>query len=181
MAIDPAAKAVEAPTGTLQRVEDVVLSLLLGAMILLAPAQILLRGVLGTGISWVDPLLRVLVLWLGLLGAVAASWEGRHITIDALSRLLPHRARAAAGAVSSLFTAVATAFVAYHGARFVASEYRFESAAFSGLPAWPFESVIPFSFAAIALRYLRLAVSDLAAVFRGGGDEQGAGAEGGAQ
>ena len=35
----------QGPTGALQRIEDVVLALLLGAMILLAPLQILLRGV----------------------------------------------------------------------------------------------------------------------------------------
>jgi len=160
--------------GALQRVEDIVLALLLGAMILLAPVQILLRGVLGTGIAWVDPLLRVLVLWVGLLGAVAASFEGRHITVDVLSRLLPERARAAAGAVSSLFTAAVAALVAYHGARFVASELHFGSVAFSGIPAWTLEAVIPFSFGVVALRYLRLAASDLLALFRSDGDDEGA-------
>ncbi len=98
-----------------------MLALLLGAMILLAPLQIALRGVLGTGTAWVDPLLRVLVLWLGLLGAVAASRESRQITIDVLARMLTGRARAAVGAVTNSFTSAVAGFVAYHGARFVAS------------------------------------------------------------
>jgi TRAP-type C4-dicarboxylate transport system permease small subunit len=173
--------SAKGPTGALQRVEDVVLALLLGAMIVLAPLQILMRGVLDTGLVWVDPLLRVLVLWVGLLGAVAASWEGRHITIDVVSRVLPERARAAAGAASGLFTAVVTALVAYHGARFVISEYRFESVAFSGIPAWGLESVIPFSLAMMALRYGRLAASDLFAVFRKEGAGQEARPESGSQ
>ncbi|MBW2313841.1 MAG: TRAP transporter small permease [Deltaproteobacteria bacterium] len=142
-------------------------------MILLAPVQILLRGALGSGIAWVDPLLRVLVLWVGLLGAVAASFEGRHITIDVLSRALPERARAAAGAVTSLFTAAVTTLLAYHGARFVASEFHYDSVAFSGIPAWGLESVIPLSFGLIALRYLRLAVSDLLALFRSDDADEG--------
>jgi len=174
VASSPLPSRPEGPTGALQRVEDLVLALLLGAMIVLAPLQILLRGLLGTGIVWVDPLMRVLVLWVGLLGAVAASWEGRHITIDVISRMLPERGRAAAGAVTSLFTVAVTTLVAYHGARFVISELRFESVAFSGIPAWGLESVIPFSFAMIALRFLRLAVSELLAVFRKEGDEEGA-------
>jgi TRAP-type C4-dicarboxylate transport system permease small subunit len=169
------------PTGALQRAEDVVLALLLGAMIVLAPLQILLRGLLGTGIVWVDPLLRVLVLWVGLLGALAASWEGRHITIDVFSRALPERGRAAAGAVTSLFTAVVTTLLAYHGARFVVSEFRYESVAFSGIPAWGLESVIPFSFAMMALRYGRLAASDLFAVFRKEDALQGARPESGSR
>jgi TRAP-type C4-dicarboxylate transport system permease small subunit len=140
-----------------------VLALLLGAMIVLAPLQIALRGVLGTGIAWVDPLLRVLVLWVGLLGALAASREDRHISIDVVSRLLPRRARAATGAVTSLATAAVAALVAYHGARFVASEREFGSAVFSGIPAWGLESIIPFAFAAIALRSLLRSVSHLRA------------------
>ncbi len=148
-----------------------MLALLLAAMIFLAPLQIALRGLLGTGIAWVDPLLRVLVLWLGLLGAVAASREGRQITIDMLSRMLAGRARAAVGAVTNFFTSAVAGFVAYHGARFVASEFHFESVAFSGITSWGLASVIPFGFAAIALRHLGFTALDLRTLFRGEGDD----------
>ena len=150
-----------------------MLALLLGAMILLAPLQIALRGLLGTGTAWVDPLLRMLVLWLGLLGAVAASRAGRQITIDVLSRMLDARARAAVGAVTNLFTSAVAGFVAYHGARFVASEFHFETVAFSGIPSWGFASVIPFAFAAIAMRHVGFAALDLRTLFRreGEGDD----------
>ena len=57
--------------------------------------------------------------------------------------------------------------LAYHGARFVASEHEFASVAFSGVPAWALESVIPFAFAAIALRYLSHAAGDLRALVSG--------------
>lgn len=155
-----------------------MLALLLGVMIVLASLQILLRGFLGTGIAWVGPLLRVLVLWVGLLGAVAASREGRHITVDVLSRLLRGRMLAAVGALTSVFTSVVSAALAYHAARFVVSEYRFESVAFSGLPAWALEIVIPFSFSLIALRYLWLAGVDVLALFRGDdSDTRGAGSQ----
>lgn len=166
-------------SGPLERIEETLLALLLGAMIVLASLQIALRGVFGTGIAWADPALRVLVLWVGMLGAVAASREGRHITIDVFSRLLPARARALAGVVTSLFTAAVAALLAWHGARFVASERRFESVAFSGIPSWLLESVIPFAFAAIALRYALLAVADLLAAVRardaGEAEDRGAG------
>ena len=148
-----------------------MLAVLLGAMILLAPLQIALRGVLGTGTVWVDPLLRVLVLWLGLLGAVAASRESRQITMDVLARMLTGRARAAVGAVTNVFTSAVAGLVAYHGARFVASEFHFESVAFSGIPSWGLASVIPFAFAAIALRHVGFAALDLRTLFRGEGDD----------
>jgi len=144
--------------GPLHRLEDAVLALLLGTLVVLASLQIGLRSLLGTGLPWIDPTLRVLVLWLGLLGALAASRDGRHITIDAVSRLLPARAQAAVNAGTGLFTAAVSAIVAWHGGRFVASEFEYASRAFAGIPAWALESIIPFAFGAIALRYAKLAV-----------------------
>ena len=133
-------------------------ALLLGTLVVLASLQIGLHSLLDTGLPWIDPTLRVLVLWLGLLGAVAASRDGRHITIDVLARLLPTRARAALAAGTALLTAAVSATVAWHGGRFVVSEFEYASRAFSGIPAWALEIIIPFAFAAIALRYAKLAV-----------------------
>ena len=81
-----------------------------------------------------------------------------------MSRVLPPRPRAAAGAVTSLFTAGVSGIVAYHAARFVASELRFGSLAFSGIPAWALESILPFAFGAIALRYLLRCATHLGAL-----------------
>ena len=47
----------------LHRAEDALLVLLLSTMILLAGTQIVLRNMLDTGVVWIDPLLRVMVLW----------------------------------------------------------------------------------------------------------------------
>jgi TRAP-type C4-dicarboxylate transport system permease small subunit len=140
----------------LRRVEDALLALLLGTMVLLAGGQILLRNVLEIGLIWADPLLRALVLWVGLFGALVASREDRHISIDVLSRVLPARIGAFARAVTSLFTAGVSAVVAYHAARFVAFDYEAGTAAFAGLPAWVVESILPFAFGVISLRYLVL-------------------------
>lgn len=147
----------------LHRAEDALLALLLATTILLASLQIVLRYAFDAGITWGDPLLRVLVLWIGLLGALAATRERRHITIDVIARLLPARGKAAAGAVTSLFAGVVSGIVAYHGARFVASELEFGSATFAGVPAWALEAVIPFAFGLIALRCLLHFATDLAA------------------
>ena len=70
MAASAIARRLERGVHVLHRFEDVLLALLLTAMILLAPLQIVLRHGFDGGISWADPLLRVGVLWLGLLGSV---------------------------------------------------------------------------------------------------------------
>ena len=70
----------------LYRVEDALLVVLLSAMILLASTQILLRNFFDSGFVWIDPILRVMVLWLGLIGATVATRYNKHIRIDLLSR-----------------------------------------------------------------------------------------------
>ncbi|MBW2229223.1 MAG: TRAP transporter small permease subunit [Deltaproteobacteria bacterium] len=160
---DPASQGVAARAlAWLHALEDIVLALLLGAMVLLAPLQIFLRNFFDLGIAWADPLLRVLVLWVGLLGAVAASRGNRQISVDVVSRLLAPRPQAALGVVTGAFTTFVSAFVAWQAARFVATEFQYESIAFSDIQAWIFQIVIPFSFGAIALRYALYTIVDAA-------------------
>lgn len=151
---DPASQGLASRAlGLLHSVEDAALALLLGTMVLLAPLQIFLRNFFDLGITWADPFLRVLVLWIGLLGAVAASRGNRQISVDVVSRLLAPRSQAAVGVVTGAFTTFVSAFVAWHSGRFVATEFEYESIAFSGIDAWILQIVIPFAFGAIALRY----------------------------
>ncbi len=156
----PLPRAAPRASGLLHHVEDGLLATLLGALVGLAALQILLRTLFDTGLPWVDPTLRVLVLWLGLLGAVAASRDGRHISVDAISRILPPRAHAGVAAGTCLFAAVVCAVVAWHSFRFVRSEFEFVTVAFAGVPSWVLESVIPVAFAAMALRYARRTVRE---------------------
>ena len=51
--------------------EQVLLGLLVGAMVVLAALQILLRNAWGRGIAWADPFLGSAMLWITLLGALA--------------------------------------------------------------------------------------------------------------
>ena len=78
----PSGGVVQKMQKTIRRIEDAILSALLLFMILLAAAQIFYRNLFDSGISWGDALVRILVLWVGLFGAMAASRKGDHIKID---------------------------------------------------------------------------------------------------
>lgn len=147
--------------------EDGLLIGVLALMIVLAAIQIVLRNLLGTGIAGSDQLLRLLVLWVGLLGAVAASRDEKQINIDMLSRFLSVRARSGMRVVIDLFTAVVSAVIAWQAGRFVHSEYIAGSVAFSNLPAWIAELILPLAFGLMALRYLLFFFSHLRRLLRG--------------
>ncbi len=134
--------------------EDGLLVFTLGAMILLALSQIVLRNLFDSGIEWTDPLLRVMVMWLGLLGAIAATKQNNHISIDAVSRLLPNKGKVISSVIANLFSAIICAIVSYYALQFVLMEYEDGMMAFSNIPAWLCESIIPIGFALMALRFL---------------------------
>jgi len=149
----------------LHRGEDFVLALLLGTLVLIAPLQIVLRNFFDAGWVWADPFLRVLVLWIALLGALAASRQDKQISVDVVSKFLSDRAKAILGVILGVFTAVVCSVVTYHSWLFVAGEREFGSTAFSDVPAWICQIIIPFSFGMIAIRHLGRAYSHATQVF----------------
>ncbi|HEY0633836.1 MAG TPA: TRAP transporter small permease [Gammaproteobacteria bacterium] len=134
-------------------IEDSVMIALVSSMILVAGAQIMLRNLFDTGFGWSDPLLRIMVLWVGLVGAMAATRERRHITIDVLSRFLPARGKQVSGVITDLFSSVVCALLAWHSGSFVIAEFHDGSEAFAGVPAWACEAIMPLGFAVMALRF----------------------------
>ena len=69
--------------------ENAILSGLLILVIVAANGQIILRNLLELPIVWLDPFLRVTILWLALFGAMVATRQQSHIAIDLLNRYLP--------------------------------------------------------------------------------------------
>jgi TRAP-type C4-dicarboxylate transport system permease small subunit len=133
--------------------ENSLLFVLLGAMIAIGTMQIVQRNFLDSSFPWSDELLRLLVLWLGLVGAVAASRDDKHITIDILSRFLSEKNNFRLRLLLDFFTAFICGLLAWHGGRFVQMEREFASVVLNGLPAWIFEAIIPVAFGLIAYRY----------------------------
>ena len=75
--------------------ENALLIFMLALMVSLAASQILLRNFFDVSIHGADQMLRLLVLWVAFLGAIAASREGKHIHVDAIARWLPGRVKSA--------------------------------------------------------------------------------------
>ena len=146
---------------TLHRLEDAILVGLLLIMISMAVTQIFLRNLFQAGIVWSDVMVRILVLWVGLIGAMVASRQDNHITIDILNRYMPERAKIYANFVIKLFTALICTIVAYYSLLFVQIEFADGGMAFAQVPTWLCEAIIPFAFTVIALRYFLLSFMNL--------------------
>ena len=144
---------------SINAIEDGLLVIILGSMIILAVSQIVSRNIFGEGIVWIDPLLRTLVLWIGLSGAVVATRFDNHIKIDIFAKYLPAHLVKIVQRFVYLFTLSVCLLIAWHAARFVYSEYEYGTIAFSGIPAWITAFIIPLSFTLIAIRYALLFIS----------------------
>ena len=158
---EPRKSFVERAQMILYRVEDSILVGLLLLMITLAVLQIFLRNLFETGIVWSDVLVRILVLWVGLAGAMVASRQGNHINIDILDRFLPERAKVVVSFVVEVFTAFICTIVAYYSLQFVQMEFADGGMAFAKVPVWLCEAIIPFAFLVIAIRYVLLSIINL--------------------
>jgi TRAP-type C4-dicarboxylate transport system permease small subunit len=150
-------------------IEDALLVFLLAAMVLVAGAQIVLRNLFDGALLWADPLLRVAVLWVGLIGAMVATRGDKQISIDAVSRLLSSRWKARVRVLTDAFTAVVAGFVAWHAYRLVADDRAFGGLTIASVPLWVCEIIVPIAFGVIAIRYGLYAVIHLKSGFDGEG------------
>jgi TRAP-type C4-dicarboxylate transport system permease small subunit len=134
--------------------EDSAVVLMLAAMIILAGVQILLRNVFDTGLIWSDQVLRIMVLWVALLGAVAASRDDKHIRIDILGRLLPPWAKRISDLLLHAFTAIVAGTAAWFALALVIDERQYGVTLLANVPSWIFQIILPLGFGLIAYRYL---------------------------
>ena len=137
----------------LTHLENALLTLLLAALVGFAAYQVLARNFGDGGLLWGDALVRVIVFWITIVGAMVAARHDDHIRIDALARFLPGRLRAISQRIAALFTAVVCGLLAWHSFQFVRFEFEDGVIAFGSIPAWVCEAVLPFGAAILALRY----------------------------
>lgn len=133
--------------------ENALLIAMLALMVGLAAAQILFRNFFGISIFGADQMLRLLVLWVALLGAIAASREGKHIHVDAIARWLPARVKSGVVALTDLFTLIVCLLLTWQAQRFMQSARESGEMAFGTLPVWVSAFILPLGFTLIALRY----------------------------
>lgn len=134
--------------------ERALLGGLAAGMVILAALQIVLRTFFRTGIPWIEPLLGIGLLWLTMLGALAATGQLKHISMDLVSHLLPRRSRAGLAAAVQIFAAVVCGRLAWAAQGFIRLQRETETSTLLGAPVWVYTWIVPVAFGLLALRFL---------------------------
>ena len=140
------------------RIERTALAVLVTGMVALATLQIILRNVWHTGLNWAEPLLGMALLWLTMLGALAAAGLGRHLSIDLAVALVPQRWSTWLTRATSLFAAVVCGLLAWAAGRYVGFQREMDMSMLLGLPVWKHYLVIPVVFWLMTLRFAARAI-----------------------
>jgi TRAP-type C4-dicarboxylate transport system permease small subunit len=139
--------------GFLHRLENIALISALISMLGIAVLQIFLRNFMDSGFLWAESFLRILVLWVAMLGAMVATREKNHIAIDAMSRYLSRPIQRGTRLLTNLFSSVICGTVAWYSFAYVQLEYEDHAIAFLNVQIWLCQTILPIGFAVISLRF----------------------------
>jgi len=138
--------------------ENWVLVTVTSLIVLLSGVQIILRNFFDSGIAWIPPMLGVLVIWVGLLGALIATRNNAHIKINILTTYLRDQYKPIAFALSHLFSAAILVVLTYYSFEFVNLNVETGSTAFGEVPVWVTQSILPVTCLLMSLRYMAYTV-----------------------
>ena len=144
--------------GAISTVENWLIAILALALVLLSGLQIALR-LLDHGLVWLDPLLRVLVIWVALLGAVAAARMDKHISLEVVGKLLHGPALRVARAIAFGFAAVVSMVMLRASLGLIDVDRESGTMLYEQVPTWWAELILPLAFGLLALRFMIRAFS----------------------
>jgi TRAP-type C4-dicarboxylate transport system permease small subunit len=103
--------------------------------------------------DWIDVLLRQLVIICSFLGAALATPRGKHINIDALSKLLPPWVRRWTHVTTNLLAVGVCAVLASAGRKLVIISREFPSEVTPFADEWHFQLMFPIGFGLLGLHF----------------------------
>jgi TRAP-type C4-dicarboxylate transport system permease small subunit len=153
--------------------ETAAIVVLFAAMVAVAVFQIVNRELLGStfAIPWADEFLRYSVLWLAMVGAIAACRENKHIRIDAITHVVSGTAAAWIRVVVDSFAAIVCFVVGWQSLLLVREEMTWGEFVIGAVPLWLAHALVPLAFFLIGYRFAVRALSKLHDLATGNGEE----------
>lgn len=149
------------------KIEDWLLILFTYLIVVFSALQIVLRNLFDSGITWISPLLGVLVFWIGMLGALVATRDRSHIKINVLSVYLSEKLKVVAQVIVNLFSGGICLILAFYALEFLRLDFDSPAKAFANVPVWVAEVIMPATFLLMGIRFLAYAIMHGIAVVKG--------------
>ena len=136
--------------------ENVALMVLLGTMIGVAVFQIVNRQLLDGmfTLSWADELVRLIVLWLAMVGSIAACRDNKHIRIDLITHILTGSVITWIKIVVDVFAAGVCAMIGWQAYRLIQEQISWGDTVLSNVPLWLVHAIVPLAFTLISYRFV---------------------------
>ena len=134
--------------------ENSLVTLALGALVILPLLEIVLRRLFQNGISGATAIQQHLTLVISLLGGMLAARDRRLLSLSTLSQFLKGRWQASARVYSSAVAVAISVFLCVAAAQLAASEREGGGMMAYQIPIWTVQLIMPIGFAVIALRLL---------------------------
>lgn len=147
--------------------ENTALVVLLGTMIGVSVFQIVNRQLLNGAFSltWADELVKIIVLWLAMVGSIAACRDNKHIRIDLISHILSGPVVAWSKVVVDVFAAAVCAVIGWQAWRLIREEMSWGDTVFTDVPLWSLHAIVPLAFLLISYQFLVRVVRLLMDIF----------------
>lgn len=152
----------------LARIEAIALAICLITMLSVAFFQVIMRNIYGIGYVWADILVRVLVLWVGLLGATVATHEGRHLTIEVVTKFLPAQVTRALRVFVNCFALTVCLFLTNAAVKYIKLQQATSTGqGLLGMPEWVSEAIVPIAFILISFHFFVLIIIGIVDIIKG--------------
>ena len=138
----------------LGKIETGFLCVIVAMMIGLAVLEIVLRYGFKTSLFWKHLMFQNLTLWMCFLGAALAASERRHISIDALSKILPTNVTRFSTYIIDVLSLIVVSILAYFGFGFLIEEQKSPATLIGSIPLWWAKTIIPIGFVLIGIHII---------------------------
>lgn len=160
-------RAVHSLNDWLAHIEGFLLCILLAIMIFLAFLQVVMRDIFNEGIPWADSVVRLLVLWVGFLGAARATKLDQNLTVEVLTKYMPDRMKHMAAAVVKIFAGIVCFFLLCASVRYLYTESTTGQKFLHLFPEWYTLLIIPITFILIPFHLVFSVINDIRYFIKG--------------
>ncbi|MFK7860078.1 MAG: TRAP transporter small permease [Granulosicoccus sp.] len=140
----------------LTRLERTAVGVLMSVAVIVLAADIAGRTLFNLSISWAAELTRYSIVWMVMIGASITARTGAHISIDALSEVLPERVSIVVIRAGSAIAALTCAAMAWYSTSLVMQMTQFgQRSPALEWPMWVVYLAMPVGFGLMSLRFVQ--------------------------